>query len=245
MSRRVLVCGASAGIGRAIALAFAEQGDVVFGLARREDKLEELRALGITPIVADFDFREAAIQRVVEQLPFSIVIHNTGGPASGSLLNASCSDLEHGFARHVLSAHSLLRATLPFMSENGFGRFINILSTSVYEPIPNLGVSNTVRAAMGGWAKSISKELPRGVTMNNILPGFTDTERLKSLKFSSAQRKSISQEEVHKDWMSQVPEGRLAHPDEIAHAVLFLASSQASYIRGVSLAVDGGRLRSI
>ena len=245
MSRRILVCGASAGIGRAIAISFAEQGDIVYGLARREDRLSALTSYGIIPIVADLDEREEALSQIGAHLPFHVVINNTGGPASGSLIEASYVDLEKGFARHVLASHMILQTVLPGMKEEGFGRFINIISTSVYEPIPNLGVSNTIRAAMAGWAKSISKELPPGITINNILPGYTDTERLTSLKQALAIKKGVPPEDVHELWMAKVPEGRLASAQEIADAVLFLASDKASYIRGVSLAVDGGRLQSI
>ena len=131
------------------------------------------------------------------------------------------------------------------MIESKYGRIINIISTSVYEPIPNLGVSNTIRAAMAGWSKSVSKELPPGITINNILPGFTDTQRLSSLKASMALKKNISEEEIHEQWLSRVPESRLASAEEIAESVFFLSSDKASYIRGVSLAVDGGRLQSI
>lgn len=245
MSRRILVCGASAGIGRAIAISFAEQGDIVYGLARREDRLSALTSYGIIPIVADLDEREEALSQIGAHFPFHVVINNTGGPASGSLIEASYVDLEKGFARHVLASHMILQTVLPGMKEEGFGRFVNIISTSVYEPIPNLGVSNTIRAAMAGWAKSISKELPPGITINNILPGYTDTERLTSLKQALAIKKGVPSEDVHEQWMAKVPEGRLASAQEIADAVLFLASDKASYIRGVSLAVDGGRLQSI
>ena len=245
MSRRILVCGASAGIGRAIAIKFAEQGDIVYGLARREDRLSTLTPYGIIPIVADLDEREEALSQICAHLPFHVVINNTGGPASGALVEASYADLEKGFARHVLASHMIMQTVLPGMKDEGFGRFINIISTSVYEPIPNLGVSNTIRAAMAGWAKSMSKELPPGITVNNILPGYTDTERLASLKQALAIKKGVPPEDVHEQWMAKVPEGRLAAAQEIADAVLFLASDKASYIRGVSLAVDGGRLQSI
>ena len=245
MSPRVLVCGASSGIGRAIAIQFAQKGYQVFALARRVSLLEELVEYGITPIVADLDELEEALEEVQKIRPVHILINNTGGPSSGRLLDAPCSDLQHAFSRHVLAAHSFVQALVPDMMENGMGRIINIISTSVYEPIPNLGVSNTIRAAMAGWAKSLSQELPSGITINNVLPGYTDTERLGQLKAKQAERKSLREEEIHEQWLAQVPEGRLASADEIAHAVLFLASSEASYIRGISLAVDGGRLRSI
>ena len=244
-SIRVLVCGASSGIGRAIAMQFAQKGYTVFALARRKERLFELQEYGITPIVANLDDRDAALELVQEIRPLHILINNSGGPPSGKLLDATSTELQEGFSRHVLASHMFVQTLLPDMRERGMGRIINIVSTSVYEPIPNLGVSNTIRAAMAGWAKSLSQELPPGITINNILPGYTDTERLAQLKVSQAKGKNLSAEQVHEQWLQQVPEGRFATPDEIAHAVLFLASDEGGYIRGISLAVDGGRLRSI
>jgi 3-oxoacyl-[acyl-carrier protein] reductase len=161
------------------------------------------------------------------------------------LLAASAEELRAAFHRHVLSAHQLLQRVLPGMRAEGYGRMINVLSTSVYEPIPNLGVSNTTRAAMAAWAKSVSRELPSGITINNVLPGFTDTSRLASLKAGISARTGKSHDDVHAGWLAQVPEGRLADPNETAAAIAFLASPDAAYIRGVSLPVDGGRLRGI
>jgi 3-oxoacyl-[acyl-carrier protein] reductase len=131
------------------------------------------------------------------------------------------------------------------MDAQGYGRIINVLSTSVREPIPNLGVSNTIRGAMASWAKSVSKELAPGLTINNVLPGFTDTERLGSLKSAVAARTGSSEEAVFAGWLGRVPEGRLGQPEELAGAIAFLVSPAGAYIRGQSLAVDGGRLNSI
>ncbi|MEC9071843.1 MAG: SDR family oxidoreductase, partial [Myxococcota bacterium] len=133
----------------------------------------------------------------------------------------------------------------PGMTEAGYGRIINVISTSVREPIPNLGVSNTIRGSVASWAKTVSGELPPGVTINNVLPGFTDTDRLGSLAKGRAERSGSTAEGVYELWRSQIPEGRLGRPDELASVIAFLASPAASYIRGVSLPVDGGRLRSI
>ena len=149
------------------------------------------------------------------------------------------------FGRHVLAAHRLTQTVLSGMKESGYGRIINIISTSVYEPIPNLGVSNTIRGAMASWSKTVSKELPPGITINNVLPGFTDTERLGQLKKGRANKNGISEDTVHQQWLSQVPEGRLAQPEETASAIGFLVSPAAGYIRGLSLPVDGGRLKGI
>src|SRR5690606_36944419 len=133
----------------------------------------------------------------------------------------------------------------PGMREAGYGRIVNVLSTSVREPIDNLGVSNTIRAAVAGWAKTLSRELPPGVTINNILPGYTDTERLATLASSAGERTGRTADEDRQGWIATVPEGRLGLPEELAAAVAFLASPAAAYVRGVSLPVDGGRLRSI
>jgi 3-oxoacyl-[acyl-carrier protein] reductase len=131
------------------------------------------------------------------------------------------------------------------MQQAGYGRIINVLSTSVREPIDLLGVSNTIRAAMAGWAKSLSRELPPGITINNVLPGFTATERLASLAHSASQRRGIPREAIEAEWRDLTPEKRLGRPEEIAAVIAFLASPAASFVRGVSLAADGGRMRSI
>ncbi|MCB9678789.1 MAG: SDR family oxidoreductase [Alphaproteobacteria bacterium] len=244
--RRALVCGASQGIGRATALEMASLGAEVFVLARRAAPLEalaaEIRSTGgrAVTIVADLD---AGVPDLPDGL--QIVVHNTGGPAGGLLLDASEDALMDSFRRHVISAHAIAKRVLPSMQAAGYGRFVNVLSTSVYEPIDNLGVSNLTRAAMASWAKTLSRELPPGVTINNVLPGFTDTERLTSLAEGRASKTGSTPDAVRQAWVGQVPEGRLGRPEETAQVIAFLASPAASYVRGQSLAVDGGRLRSI
>jgi len=146
---------------------------------------------------------------------------------------------------HLAAAQTLVQSFEPGMRDAGFGRIINVLSTSVREPIPNLGVSNTIRAAMAGWSKTLSRELAPGITINNVLPGFTDTERLATLRAHLAKRRGISEKEVEAQWLAGVPEGRLARPEEVAAAIEFLASPEAGFIRGVNLAVDGGRTNAI
>jgi 3-oxoacyl-[acyl-carrier protein] reductase len=254
--RNALVCGASSGIGRAAALALAARGASVTALARRETQLEaltrELMAAGSPEpgyVVADLEDAEVLSKVLRHHLSdegrIHILVNNAGGPAPGRLLDADRDALETGFRRHVLASHTVVRMLLPGMVEAGYGRIVNVISTSVREPIPNLGVSNTIRAAMAGWSKTLSNELPPGVTINNVLPGFTATERLRSLGESIAERTGKTYEEVEAGWLASVPEGRLADPAETAELIAFLASPRAAYIRGQSIAVDGGRLRSI
>ena len=247
--KRALVCGASKGIGRATARALAERGAEVFTLARSQAALEAAaEEIGATPVATNLeDLGElaATVGGILHTGPVHILVHNTGGPPGGPLLEAGQDELESAFRRHVLSAHYLARVLVPGMAEAGYGRIVNVVSTSVREPIENLGVSNTIRAAMGGWAKSLSRELPPGVTINNVLPGFTDTDRLVSLREGISARTGQTTDEVLAGWLAQVPEGRLVRPEETAAAIAFLCSPSAGAIRGVSLAVDGGRMRSI
>ncbi len=254
--RHALVCGASAGIGRATALALAGLGARLTVLARRAAALEalcpELRDAGApaaTPLVADLDdivALEASVRdHILPQGAIHILIHNTGGPPASRLIESDGTALLAAFRRHVLTAHRLVQLLLPGMQAAGYGRIVNVLSTSVREPIDLLGVSNTTRAAMAGWAKSMSRELPPGVSINNVLPGYTATERLTELAHGTAERTGRRIEDIESEWREVVPEKRLARPEEIAAVIAFLVSPAASFVRGVSLAVDGGRMRSI
>jgi 3-oxoacyl-[acyl-carrier protein] reductase len=253
--KHALVCGASKGIGRATAILLASRGAEVSLLARSVDSLEELAAdlsaAGGTArvISADLDDRQAlgeVIDDLIANAPtIQILINNSGGPPGGPLLAAETSAMEIALGRHLFCSHLLVQKLLPGMREGGYGRIINVLSTSVREPIPNLGVSNLTRASVASWAKTLSSELPPGVTINNVLPGFTDTERLGSLGAATADRLGKSVDDVRSGWIAQIPEGRLAQPEETAEAIAFLASPAAAYIRGHSIPVDGGRLKSI
>jgi 3-oxoacyl-[acyl-carrier protein] reductase len=244
------------GIGRAAAIALARRELALTLLSRREAVLLELAeqlkregAAVVEVLVADLDERESLEEKLREHLrqhgPIHILLNNTGGPPMGPILDAGPEDFQRAFARHVLASHLLLQICLPGMRAVGFGRVINVVSTSVYEPIPQLGVSNTTRAAMAGWAKSVSRELPAGVTINNVLPGYTDTERLAELKTALARSRGVDETEIEREWLAQIPEGRLARPEELGELIAFLASPEAAYLRGQSIAIDGGRMRSI
>jgi 3-oxoacyl-[acyl-carrier protein] reductase len=249
--KRALVCGASSGIGEACARRLSEAGAHVVLLARSADKLASLVAeLGsATALSADMDDLLSFATTIQEEIQthggLDIVVHNTGGPKSGPILEKTEEDLVAVFARHQLTAHFLVRACLPHMAEQGYGRFVQILSTSAKEPIENLGLSNAIRAGIVGWAKTVANELPAGVTINNVLPGYTATERLTELKAALSARTGSTEADVEKGWVSGIPEGRLGDPREIADAVVFLASPMASYVRGLSLPVEGGRLKGL
>ncbi|MEW6741342.1 MAG: SDR family oxidoreductase [Planctomycetota bacterium] len=251
-----LVCGASAGIGRAAAISIARRGAAVTVLARSRRKLEELlpvlREAGAREarfLVADHDNRPALAETVRAFLkdngPVHVLVNNSGGPPGGPILDAGDEDFLTAFGRHLLANHLLVKLVLPGMREAGWGRIVNIISMTVREPIVGLGVSNTVRGAVASWAKTLSLELPPGITINNVLPGYADTERLAALKESIAARTGVSEAEVERAWIASVPEERLGRPEELGAAVAFLASPEASFVRGVSLLVDGGRTRGI
>ncbi len=252
--KRAVVCGSSQGIGRSIAAELARLGASVTLLARDQQALSAVRAELAGPgphrvVTADFDQTEeveAAAREIVGHGPVEILVNNSGGPPGGPAADASPDDYSTAFRRHIIANQTLLQAFLPGMKAAGYGRVINIISTSVYEPIPNLGVSNTIRGAVASWAKTLAKELgPYGITVNNLLPGFTETARLDKIVEARAARESKSRDSVVEAIKASVPARRFGQPEELGYAAAFLASKAASYISGVSLPVDGGRLNSI
>lgn len=224
-------------------------GCKIIALARGEEKLagvvEGLPGEGHGFIAVDLAYRatlEARVQEQVDKGPIHILVNNTGGPGPGPIAQASDEAFLSGFQNHILAASLLTRLVLPGMKKDGFGRIINIISTSVRIPIPNLGVSNTIRGAMASWAKTLSVEVaPFGITVNNVLPGYTMTPRLEKLIASFAEKTGQSLEDATQAWRDRVPAGRFAEPEEVAAAAAFFAAPAAGYINGVSLAVDGGR----
>ena len=239
--KRALVCGGTRGIGKAAAISLSECGAEVVILSRSASGENTLNC-----DLEDLDSLTISVTKEIEKNGnFEILINNSGGPPSGPLIDATPHDFEKAFRRHVLASQTLVQLILPGMKTANYGRIINIISTSVKEPIPGLGVSNTIRGAMASWSKTMSKELPPSITINNVLPGFTNTERLTELKKTLSEQKGISQEEVENAWLSTVPEGRLADPSELGKVVAFLSSPAASFVRGTSIPVDGGRTGSI
>ncbi|MBX7232029.1 MAG: SDR family oxidoreductase [Bdellovibrionales bacterium] len=248
-----LVCGASKGIGRAVAEKLARQGVNVIALAREQKVLAQLidqlprsenqKHKFLCQDLGDLNGLTEKINQVLNDGgPINILVNNCGGPQGGPLLGAKTLELSQAFHNHILAAHVLTQLVAPGMKQFSFGRIINIISTSVKVPIPNLGVSNTVRAAMANWAKTLAEELGQwNITVNNVLPGYTSTDRLQTLIQNVATRENKTIEEIKKSWLNSIPVRRFAKPEEIASAVAFLASKEASYINGINLPVDGGR----
>lgn len=252
--KNALVCGSTAGIGKAIAMELAELGANVYLLARNEEKLKStLSELSAEKgqqheyRVADFSKIETvdAAARSIKN-PIHILINNTGGPPGGPIAEAKLEEFQSAFEMHLLCNHSLVQALKDGMIDAGYGRIINIISTSVKIPLNGLGVSNTIRGAVANWSKTMANELGKhGITVNNVLPGATATERLSSIVENKAKKTGSSQEEIMAQFESAVPMNRVAKAEEVAAAAAFLASPAASYINGINLPVDGGRTGSL
>lgn len=256
-NKNALVCGSTAGIGKATAILLAKEGANVTLIARNEEKLKlVLQELSKSNeqkhsyLVADFSKPEE-LQKIVSDFiknnyGFHILVNNTGGPRSGAILEATLEQFENTFTQHLKSNHVLAQATIPFMKTQCYGRIINIISTSVKEPIEGLGVSNTIRGAVANWSKTLASEVGNHeITVNNVLPGFTETERLNEIINIKAANENRSFEEMSVMMKNYTPAKRFAKPEETASAIVFLASEKASYINGINLPVDGGRTKSL
>ena len=256
-NKNAMVCGSSKGIGASTAIELSKLGASITLVARNEESLSEvLEQLDSSMdqkhsyLLADFDNSEKlknTISDFVEKNPpIHILINNSGGPKPLPIINANTDDFINAFNRHLICNHILVQALVPNMKKIGFGRIINITSTSVKEPIKGLGISNTIRGAVATWAKTLSFELGEfGITVNNILPGYTDTQRLQEIFLNKSKKNNYDIESVITDAYSQIPLGRFADPKETAKAICFLASEDASYINGINLPVDGGRLSTL
>ena len=253
-NKKAIVCGSTQGIGKAIAVGLAKQGVSLTLIARNESVLKEVvntldtsLAQNHNYLCVDFaDNQFAKKIEILEKTNYDILINNTGGPASGPIADASAEDFLLAFKMHLLNNQILIQKVVGGMKENSFGRIINIISTSVKAPIPGLGVSNTIRAAVANWAKTLSLELGSyGITVNNVLPGFTNTNRLKSLIEKKSSILGKSKMEVENEMKKSVPLNRFGEASEVANAAIFLSSPAASYINGINLPVDGGRTSSL
>lgn len=254
--KRALVCGSTQGIGKAAAIELALLGADITLLARNEEKLidtlhdiPDLGTLGHTYLVADFSDPaqlRSVVGKYIEDFDIDILVNNTGGPPAGLIKDATSEDFLKAFNAHLICNQILAQAVMPAMKKKGFGRIINIISTSVKTPLPGLGVSNTIRGAVASWAKTLASELASwGITVNNVLPGYTMTGRLESIIDTTSAAQGKSKDNVLADMTSSIPVGRVAEPNEVAAAIAFLASPAAAYINGINLPVDGGRTPSL
>ena len=254
--KRAVVCGSTQGIGKASAIELALLGASVTLIARNETKLVAVMGELKTSarqhhnyLVADFDFPNE-LKKVVSNFASAhvahILVNNTGGPRAGSAIDASVEEYLKAFESHLVCNQILVQALVNGMKEQKYGRIINIISTSVKTPIQGLGVSNTIRGAVANWSKTLSVELaPFGITVNNVLPGATMTQRIESVLQEKAKKTGKSLEDLKKEMIAEIPARRISEPHEVAAAVAFLASPAASYINGINIPVDGGRTKSL
>jgi 3-oxoacyl-[acyl-carrier protein] reductase len=250
--KTALVCGSTQGIGRAVATELSGMGAKIVLLARNEEKLKDVsKALGngCEYLVADFSKPEE-VKKVVSDYvasnPIHILINNTGGPPGGPIADAKEEEFYSAFTNHLINNHNLVTAVKQSMIDGGYGRIINVISTSVKIPLTGLGVSNTIRGAVANWSKTLANELGiHQITVNNVLPGATETERLTSIISNKASKSGATEETVAAKMAGAVPMNRFAKPEEVANAIAFLASPAAAYINGINVPVDGGRTGSL
>lgn len=250
--KHAIVCGSTQGIGKASAMALAELGANVTLIARNEEALEVVsnelpnQNQNHRFLQADFDSPKELKERVdwmASQTKAHILVNNTGGPPGGKAIDADLEEFRIAFNRHLICNQIMAQALVPSMKSEGFGRIINIISTSVKSPLNGLGVSNTIRGGVANWAKTLANELGSfGITVNNVLPGATATARLESIIQNKATKLNKTTEEVTNQMIKEIPAARFASAKEVGNAVAFLASPAAGYINGINLPVDGGRL---
>lgn len=255
--KTAMVCGSTQGIGKASAIELAFFGANIVLVARNEESLKAtIKELDVSKgqkhnfLCADFQqsnqLKEKLENHVATNGPIHILVNNTGGPPSGLIQNAKIDEFLQAFNNHLVCNHILVQALLEGMKEAKYGRVINIISTSVKIPLKNLGVSNTIRAAVANWSKTLANEVASyGITVNNVLPGATLTGRLSAIIENKSKNTGESLNEIKNEMESEIPLGRFAEPSEVANAVAFLASPAASYITGINVPVDGGRTGSL
>ena len=255
--KNAVVCGSTQGIGKATAIEMALNGANIILISRNEAKLTEVKnilACGSEQhheyLVAEFADPSnlqsvlAANKKLLQNA--NILVNNTGGPPGGKAIDAPIEEFRVAFNQHLICNHLLVQACFEGMKTSGYGRIINVISTSVKAPLPNLGVSNTIRGAVANWSKTLANELGEfGITVNNVLPGATDTERLKSIAENKSKKTGKSVDAVLEAMTQQVPLNRVAKPEEVANAITFLASPSGAYINGINVPVDGGRTPSL
>lgn len=256
-NKNALVCGSTQGIGKSTAIKLAEMGANITLIARNEDKLKEtLKDLpsgegqNHTYLAADFskpsELKEIIYKYLKDGNKVNILVNNTGGPKGGPIKDASTDEFINTFNQHLICNHILVQALYPGMIETGYGRIINVISTSVKQPLPNLGVSNTIRGAVASWSKTLANELGQyGITVNNVLPGATNTIRLQAIAEAKSEKTGELVSDIFEEMAMESPMKRIAQPEEVAAAIAFLASPDASYINGINLPVDGGRTKSL
>ena len=252
-NKKAIVCGSTNGIGYSIAQKFSELGATITLIARNKNKLiktkESLYGDNHNFICANFsnpnELQKKIIENKINKNYYSILVNNTGGPPPGKISDIKNEDFLDSINKHLICNHILFKAVYRNMKKNDFGRIINIISTSVKEPIPNLGLSNTTRGAVASWSKTLSIEIGKyGITVNNILPNSVNTSRLKNLFSSMAKNENTNYLNIKQKWTENIPTGRIAEPEEIAYLAAFLVSKYASYINGINLPIDGGKLSS-
>lgn len=255
--KTAIVCGSTQGIGKSTAELLAKMGANVVLLARNEDKLKSvLSGLDVSSnqehgyLVADFsapdELKRIISKWVAQGNVANILVNNTGGPKGGAIKDAQVSEFLSAFNQHLVCNHILVQALYPGMIETDYGRIINVISTSVKQPLPNLGVSNTIRGAVANWSKTLATELGAyGITVNNVLPGATNTSRLQNIAENKSALVGETVDSIFDKMANESPMKRIAEPVEIANAIAFLASPKASYINGINVPVDGGRTKSL
>ncbi len=252
--KTAVVCGSTQGIGKAAAMELANMGASLILVSRNEDKLKKVITEMPSPekhayLSVDFSNPEDLKNKFndfIADKNVHILVNNTGGPAGGPANAADTSEFIMAFNQHLICNHILVQALKDKMKVAGYGRIINVISTSVKQPLPNLGVSNTIRGAVANWSKTLANELGEfNITVNNVLPGATNTVRLKSIIENKSAKTGQPYDAILNDMANASPMKRIAQPEEVANAIAFLASPAASYINGINIPVDGGRTKSL